>query len=157
MSERTPPERPYRPRDPDVTSRIMSKVRSKDTKPEMMLRRILWSRGLRYRLHVKNLPGKPDLVFKGPRVAIFVDSDWWHGRILREKGEDELRKHLRGARQDWWVQKLSRNVERDQEVTDALRRAGWVVLRIWTSDIRDDPETAADLVEEIVRDHQDRR
>lgn len=147
MTERRTPERPYRPRDPQVTSRIMSKVRSKDSKPELLLRRTLWHRGRRYRLHSKDLPGRPDIVFRSAKVVIFVDSDWWHGRILREKGEYELRKHLRGSRQDWWVGKLSRNVERDAEVTAALEELGWTVIRLWTSEIREDPEGAADQVE----------
>lgn len=132
----------------------MSRVRSKDTKPEMLLRRELWGRGLRYRLHVSDLPGKPDLVFKGPKIAVFVDSDWWHGRIIREHGKEELRKHLRGERQDWWVDKLTRNVERDQEVTAELRDRGWEVLRFWTSAIKDDVQEAADQVEEAVLSHR---
>lgn len=125
---------------------MMSKVRGKDTKPEMRLRRELWARGCRYRLHDRSLPGRPDIVFRGPRLAVFVDSDWWHGRILLEEGEDALRQHLRTKRQDWWVDKLKRNVERDHEVTERLREMGWRVLRIWTSEINDDVSAAADRV-----------
>ena len=105
---------------------------------------------MRYRLHRQDLPGRPDLVFVGARLVVFVDSDWWHGRILRERGELELRKHLRGERQDWWVNKLARNVERDREVTEELLRDGWRVMRLWTSDIREDPAAAADAVQQAV-------
>ena len=128
----------------------MSKVRCKDSKPELLLRRTLWHRGWRYHLHASDLPGRPDIVFRSAKIAVFVDSDWWHGRILREKGEDELRKHLRGSRQDWWAAKLFRNVERDSEVTTELQARGWTVVRIWTSEIKDDPKAAADQVEEVL-------
>ena len=128
----------------------MSKVRSKDSKPELLLRRTLWQRGRRYHLHASDLPGRPDIVFRRAKVAVFVDSDWWHGRILREKGEAELRKHIRGSRQDWWAAKLIRNVERDSEVTTELQARGWTVVRLWTSEIKDDPHAAADQVEGVL-------
>jgi DNA mismatch endonuclease (patch repair protein) len=140
---RRPPKREYKPRDPAVTSAMMSRVRAKGSKAEILLRRAVWARGRRYRLHDRGLTGKPDLVFKGRRFAVFVDSDWWHGRILVEQGEAALRAHLRTSRQDWWVEKLRRNVERDKEVSESLRQAGWRVLRIWESEILSDPEAAA--------------
>jgi DNA mismatch endonuclease (patch repair protein) len=140
------PTREYKPRDPAITSAMMSRVKNKNSKAEFSLRRALWADGFRYRLHDRELPGKPDLVFHRARVAIFVDSDWWHGRILHEQGEGALRMHLRTSRQDWWVRKLSRNVERDREVTGSLEALGWRVLRIWESDIRRDVATAVDRV-----------
>lgn len=140
------PSRAYKARDPKVTSTMMSAVRSKDTKPELLLRRALHQRGLRYRLHDRSVTGRPDLVFASPRVAVFVDSDWWHGRILQEEGETALRAHLRTARADWWVAKFTRNVERDAEVTAALEADGWRVLRIWESEILASLETAIERV-----------
>jgi DNA mismatch endonuclease, patch repair protein len=148
---RKAPTREYKPRDPAVTSAMMSRVRNKDSKAEFSLRRALWANGFRYRLHDRKLPGTPDLVFRGARVAVFVDSDWWHGRILREQGEEALRKHLRTSRQDWWVRKFSRNVNRDQEVTSALEAVGWTVLRIWESDIQKDLDVAVERVARALR------
>ena len=130
----------------------MSRVRGRDTKPELALRRELWKRGLRYRLHVSDLPGRPDLVFTRQRVAVFVDSDWWHGRIIRESGEDELRKHLRGHSQDWWVKKLCRNVERDDEVTLQLRELEWTVVRVWESELLENTRVVADNIETILQE-----
>jgi DNA mismatch endonuclease (patch repair protein) len=132
---RKAPERAYKPRDPRVTSAMMSRVKNKNSKAETLLRRALWNHGHRYRLHDRTLPGKPDLVFRKARTVVFVDSDWWHGRILQEQGEEALRLHLRTARQDWWVKKISRTVSRDREVTEALEAAGWYVCRVWESEI----------------------
>lgn len=143
---RKAPQREYKPRDPDVTSAMMSQVKHKNSKAEISLRTKIWASGARYRLHDRRLPGKPDLVFPSARLAVFVDSDWWHGRILREQGEMALRSHLRTSRQDWWVQKFKRNVERDEEVTRALTELGWRVIRIWESDVQKDATAAADRV-----------
>lgn len=143
---RKAPTRDYKARDPAITSAMMSRVRSKDSKAELILRREIWARGGRYRLHDRRLPGKPDLVFRAARVAVFVDSDWWHGRILREQGENALRAHLRTSRQDWWVAKFKRNVERDEEVTRSLEALGWRVIRIWESDILKNIASAAERV-----------
>lgn len=144
---RQPPKKEYRSRDPAVTSAMMSKVKSKDSKAELALRRELWRRGLRYRLHYKRLPGKPDLVFVGARVAVFVDGDFWHGRSFIEGGEAALRATIRGKRQDWWVAKIMRTVERDRKVTETLQEDGWKVLRLWESEIKADVAKAADAVE----------
>jgi DNA mismatch endonuclease (patch repair protein) len=143
---RKAPKREYRPRDPAVTSKMMARVKHKDSKAELALRHEIWARGARYRLHDPQLPGKPDIVFRSARVVVFVDSDWWHGRILREQGEHALRMHLRTSRQDWWVQKLRRTVERDEEVTRTLQELGWRVLRMWESEIKKDAAGAADQV-----------
>lgn len=143
---RKAPKREYKARDPAITSAMMARVKNKNSKAEMSLRREVWARGGRYRLHDSRLPGKPDLVFPSAKVAVFVDSDWWHGRILREQGEDALRAHLRTNRQDWWVQKLRRTVKRDQEVTTSLESHGWHVVRIWESEIQNDVTPAADRV-----------
>lgn len=143
---RYPPKREYKPRSPAVTSAMMSKVKSKHSKAEVALRRELWRRGLRYRLHYGKLPGRPDLVFVGARLVVFVDGDFWHGRNLVEEGEDALRATIRGKRQDWWVAKIKRNVERDKEVTSKLQADGWEVLRFWESAIKEDVHAVADVV-----------
>lgn len=113
----------------------MAAVRSTGSKAERLLRSALWRRGYRFRLHSKNLIGKPDIVLPRYHCVVFVDSDFWHARALVAEGEPALRAMVRGERQDWWVRKLSRNAERDMEVTRSLRQDGWRVLRVWESDI----------------------
>jgi len=114
---------------------MMSRVRDRDNLGEVALRKALWRRGYRYRLQVRELPGRPDLVFPRHRVVVFVDGDYWHGRALREGGDAALRQVIRGSRFEWWHAKLARNVVRDDEVTRALSAADWTVLRIWESEL----------------------
>lgn len=140
-------------RDPGVTSRIMSRVRSRDTAPELMLRRELHARGLRYRLRSK-LFGKPDIVFVGARVAVFVDGDMWHGHGWHDRGFSSMEGQFQNHRDPaFWVAKIRRNVARDTEVTRALRAQGWIVVRVLESEIRRDTSEAAAKIESIVRDH----
>lgn len=141
-------------RDPEVTYRIMSRVRAKDTKPEMMVRRRLWARGYRYRLHRGDLPGRPDLVFSSARVAVFVDGDLWHGNAWRVRELPSLAS-LFPTNTDWWVSKIERNMERDREVTAALEGLGWTVARFWESDILADADrVVAEIAELLERDGQ---
>lgn len=125
-------------RDPEVTYRIMSRVRAKDTKPEMIVRKALWARGYRYRLHRRDLPGRPDLVFPASRLAVFVDGDLWHGNAWKVRELPSLAS-LFPTHTDWWVSKIERNMERDREVTAALESEGWTVARFWESEILADP------------------
>lgn len=148
---RYPPRRKYQARDPVVTSQMMAAVKSKGSKAERLLRRELWGRGYRYRLHHRSLVGRPDLVFTRHRVAVFVDSDFWHARTLVAEGENALRATIRGARQDWWIKKLTRNATRDVEVTKSLTVEGWTVIRVWESEVLANPGKTADLVERILR------
>jgi len=141
---RPAPQKPHKARDPAVTSRMMSRVRGKDSKAELALRRELWRRGRRYRLHAKDLPGRPDLVFRAERVAVFVDGDFWHARSLVEGDEDTFCAIVRGK--ESWITKLRRNAERDRTVTAMLEAEGWQVLRLWESDVLEDVESAANLV-----------
>ena len=109
-------------RDPATTSRIKSAVRNRDTKPELLLRRALHRRGLRYRLR-RPLPGHPDLAFPGARVAVFVDGDFWHGNTWRLRGAASLDDYLDSlANADFWRQKIGRNIARDRAVEHELRR-----------------------------------
>jgi DNA mismatch endonuclease (patch repair protein) len=105
-------------------SRIMSLVRSKDTKPELVVRRLAHSLGFRYRLHRTNLPGTPDLVFSGRRKVILVSGCFWHGHTCG-------RCRLPTTRRDYWVAKIKRNKARDRRTIASLRRAGWRVLVVW--------------------------
>lgn len=117
-----------------------------DTRCELVLRRELWRRRLRYRLHARALPGCPDIVFPTARVAVFCDGDFWHGRNL----DDRLARLAQGHNGRYWTAKVRRNVERDMEHTAALTTDGWVVLRLWESDILRDVVAAADSVARAV-------
>jgi DNA mismatch endonuclease, patch repair protein len=110
--------------------RTMQAVKSKDTKPEWIVRRLLHAAGYRYRLHVSSLPGKPDMVFPGRRAVIFIHGCFWHGHDCK-----------RGARMpatnaEYWSAKISRNRERDRKHLDALRADGWKVLTVWECEIK---------------------
>lgn len=119
---------------------MMSRVGARDGRAEVLLRSLLWRSGYRFRVQAKGLLGRPDLVFKRYRVVVFVDGDFWHGRVLREGGEAELQHVIRGEKFPWWRDKLARNVSRDDEVTAGLRRTGWHVVRVWESEVLADPQ-----------------
>lgn len=133
-------------RTPEITHKIMSSVKSRDTRPEISLRKELWRRGLRYRKNYKKLPGKPDIVFTKLKLAIFCDGDFWHGHNWAIRGygslEDELQRYSKS-----WVDKITRNIERDERVNGELEQLGWQVLRIWESDIKADVKKCGDQVE----------
>ena len=112
-------------------SRIMSRIRSKDTKAEVLLRKTLWHLGFRYRKNYRKLPGTPDIALHRQNIAILVDGDFWHARDYCKHPGERIT-----TRKKYWRNKLSRNVERDKEVNDALTQAGWLVLRFWESDIQ---------------------
>ena len=132
------------PRDPVVTSRMMATVRNKDSRAELCLRRALHAAGLRYRLHARDVPGRPDIVIRSRRLAVFVDGDMWHGNPdeIRRRGRDSLA-DLFPSRTEWWVAKIERNMVRDREVTEILQREGWTVVRLWEHDVLADPAAAA--------------
>ena len=125
----------YRPRDPRATSKLMSAVRSEGNRAEVLLRKGLWSLGFRYRLYGRKLVGKPDIALPRWRTVVFVDGDFWHGRVLLEHGVEALRSSLKTERREWWVQKIMRTTGRDGLVTDALERSGWRVIRVWETDV----------------------
>lgn len=110
---------------PLTRSENMSRIRGKDTIPEMRVRRALWASGLRYRLHDKRLPGTPDLVFPGRRAVVFVHGCFWHCH------EGCPANRIPKTRTEWWAAKLNRNRARDAEVHSALEAAGWRVFVIW--------------------------
>lgn len=140
------------PRDPALVTSIMRKVRGRDTSPELALRRRLWRRGLRYRLHSKNLPGKPDIVFPRPRVAIFVDGDFWHGNQWRIRGLSSLDEQFADSpNAAYWVRKIGRNAVRDGDVTLRLEYDGWRVIRLWESDLKRDMDACVRQVLDVVR------
>lgn len=119
----------------------MSHIHSKDTKLEILLRKALWHRGLRYRKNYKKLPGPPDIALTRYRIAIFVDGDFWHTKGHQEHPGEQIT-----SNQEYWQKKLKRNVERDKEVNDELSDMGWLVLRFWDSDIKKDLQKCVDIV-----------
>jgi DNA mismatch endonuclease (patch repair protein) len=132
---------------------MMAAVRNKDSKAELALRRDLHARGLRFRLHARDVPGRPDLVIRKYRLAVFVDGDFWHGNAWRLRGLARLEDQFPSNR-DFWVPKLRRTIERDKEVTAALKAKGWTVIRLWESEVLADPPAAADRVEHALRAQQ---
>lgn len=139
------------PRDPAITSKIMAAVHATNTVPEMMLRRELHRRGLRYRLHT-SMPGRPDIVFPGSNLVVFVDGDFWHGYGWRERGFDNLDAQFDNhADPERWRAKIRRNMERDVEVNATLAARGWRVHRVLESTIRRDVQAVAEEVESLLR------
>ena len=120
----------------------MRRNKAKDTVPEVLLRKALWNRGLRYRLHVSHLPGKPDIVFPTERVVIFIDGDFWHARNWVELEK----KLLRRANAEYWIAKIQYNRTRDQEQRQALEEQGWTVIRFWETDITKHIEEVVETV-----------
>lgn len=139
------------PRTPEVTHKIMSAVKSKNTRPELMLRHALWNRGLRYRVNVKTLLGKPDIVFTRAKIAIFCDGDFWHGHNWAIRGLASLDEELSHYTQ-FWKDKILGNIHRDEEDTTRLQADGWKVVRIWESDIKSDAEKCANDIEKLYRE-----
>jgi len=133
-------------RDPETTHKIMSAIHSKDTRPELALRRALWRRGLRYRVAMKTLPGKPDIVFTKAKIVVFCDGDYWHGHNWALRGIPSLEEELAGY-SEYWQKKIRRNMERDKKNTAKLESDGWLVLRFWESEIKKNQEKC---VEEIL-------
>ena len=111
-------------------SEMMSKIRSKNTKPENKLRKALWGMGIRYRINVKSLPGSPDLVIKKYRLAVFVDGEFWHGYNWKEKKQAIKRNRA------FWIPKIERNILRDKQNNEKLRNQGYTVFRFWEQEIK---------------------
>ena len=126
--------------DKQTRSRMMSGIRSRNTRPEMLIRRGLHALGFRFRLHDRTLPGKPDLVFRKHRAVIMVNGCFWHAHNC------SLFK-LPGTRRDWWKRKFARTRQRDQEVLSGLEECGFRVLRIWECSFRGpNSQTVEDVV-----------
>lgn len=126
----------------------MSHIHSKDTKIEVQLRKALWKAGFRYRKNYKTLPGTPDIALTKCRIAIFCDSEFWHG-----KDWDVLKPRLaKGSNSDFWIKKISRNRERDIEVNKSLLFMNWTVIRFWGKDILKDTDTCIQIIRETIDD-----
>ena len=126
----------------------MQQVKNKDSKIEIMLRKELWSRGLHYRKNVNRIYGKPDIVFIGKIIAVFCDSEFWHGYNWEERKKD-FKSH-----QEFWIPKIERNIARDTEVTKKLESEGWIVLRFWGNEIKKNTVDCADIIQRAWEDRQ---
>lgn len=126
----------------------MKQVKSKNSGIELILRKILWDRGLRYQKNPQNVYGKPDIVFKGRKVAVFCDGEFWHGFDWKHK-----QKELKTNRK-FWISKIERNMKRDQEVNETLISSGWHVLRFWGREIRKNPQKCAQLIEKVIKNEK---
>lgn len=122
-------------------SEMMSRVRGKDSRPEMILRRLVSYLGYRYRLHRKDLPGKPDLVFPGRKKAIFVHGCFWH------RHDCTAGRQIPKSRQEFWVPKLARNAGRDKEVQEMLHKMKWGVLVVWSCQLKEMDRLESILIE----------
>ena len=130
--------------------RNMSRIRSRDTSIELLLRKALWKKGYRYRKNYRALPGRPDIALTKYKIAIFCDSEFFHG-----KDWDRLKVQLeKGNNPDYWIPKIMRNMERDREKDLALRGAGWTVLHIWGNDIKKDVDACVASIEEVIFDQK---
>lgn len=126
-------------------SKNMKAIKNKDTSIELMLRKELWHRGLRYRKNYTKIIGKPDIVFISKKVAVFCDSEFWHGF------DWENRKNDIKSNRDFWIPKIERNIQRDKEVIQTLTDDGWIVLRFWGRDIKKKLSECADIIEKAVK------
>jgi len=134
---------------PEQRRANMQAIRSKDTGIETLLRKELWKRGLRYRKNCKDIPGKPDIVFKGAKVAVFCDSEFWHGH------DWENRKERIGTNREYWIPKIERNMERDEEAAAKLTAAGYTVLRFWGKRIEKDLDGVVKDIEAALNSRYD--
>ena len=129
---------------PEQRRKNMQHIRSNDTKIEVLLRRALWEKGYRYRKNYKKLPGKPDIALTKYKIAIFCDGEFFHGKdweVLKPRLEQS-------NNSEFWIKKISRNRERDDEVNKKLLFMGWTVIRFWGDDIKKNTEECVRVVEE---------
>lgn len=126
----------------------MQQVKSKDSKIEITLRKELWKRGLHYRKNVASVVGKPDIVFKGKKIAVFCDSEFWHGYDW-EAAKEQIK-----TNREFWYKKIERNMSRDNEVNQELQAGGWIVIRFWGKEILRNTTQCADVIEKAFRERE---
>jgi DNA mismatch endonuclease (patch repair protein) len=148
-------EKEERTKEPRFEGRVtekshknMSRIRGRDTSIEVCFRKALWGRGFRYRKNYKLLPGKPDIVLTKYKIAIFCDSEFFHGKdwpVLREKLK-------RGKNPEYWIPKIERNIERDREKDRLLKSLGWTVIHFWGTEIKKNLASCLKVIEEVIFD-----
>lgn len=133
---------------PDQRKKNMKSIKSKDTRIEVILRKALWKKGYRYRKNYKPLPGHPDIVLTKFKIAIFCDGEFFHGKdweVLKPRLE-------KGKNSEFWVGKISRNMERDNEINKKLLFMGWTVIRFWGEEIKRNTDECVRVIEETIFD-----
>lgn len=138
------------PRDKETISKNMSRIRSKDTSIEVKLRKELWHKGYRYRKNYKKLPGSPDIALTKYKIAVFCDSEFFHGKdweVLKARLE-------KGNNPEYWIKKIERNRDRDVENDKKLLFLGWTVIHFWGKDILQNTEECIRVIEEMIWDIQ---
>lgn len=133
---------------PEQRHKNMQAVKNKDSQIELLLRKELWSRGIRYRKNLTKIFGKPDIAFIGKKIAVFCDSEFWHGYNWEERKKD-FKSH-----QEFWIPKIERNIQRDQEVTEKLETEGWLVIRFWGNEIKKNVTQCADIIERACKERE---
>lgn len=133
---------------PEQRRKNMQAVKNKDSEIELLLRKELWSRGIRYRKNSNKVFGHPDIVFIGKKIAVFCDSEFWHGYNWQIKKE-EIK-----SRRDFWIPKIERNIQRDIEVNQKLRAEGWVVIRFWGMEIKKNVSGCADIIQRALEERK---
>lgn len=129
---------------PMSRSENMSRIKGKDTSIEVKLRKILWARGIRYRKNCRDVYGKPDICLKGKKVAVFCDSEYWHGKYLSEG------RYIPKTNTEFWIKKIKRNMERDKEVNTKLAEKGWKVLRFWGEEINKELDKCVEKIMNVL-------
>ena len=135
---------------PEQRKKCMSHIRSKDTSIELTLRKALWHRGYRYRKNYKDLPGSPDIVMTKQKIVIFYDSDFFHGKDWYTVLKPRLEK---GRNPEFWIKKIERNMQRDNEVDKQLLFLGWNVIHFWGSEIDKKLDECIRVIEEVIFDN----
>ncbi|WP_034450154.1 very short patch repair endonuclease [Butyrivibrio sp. AE2032] len=131
---------------PEQRTKNMRSIHSKDTSIEICLRKALWEKGYRYRKNYKLIPGSPDIAITKYRIAVFCDSEFFHG-----KDWDELKERLeKSERGEYWIKKISKNIERDRRVDLELARLGWQVVRFWGKEIKTNTEKCVSVIEDAI-------
>lgn len=135
---------------PEQRRKVMKNIKSKDTSIEIRLRKALWHQGYRYRKNYKLLPGTPDIVLTKYKIAIFCDSDFFHGKDWHQVLKKRLEK---GDNPEYWVKKIERNMERDSQKDNALRFLDWTVIHFWGSEIQKNIGECIKVIEENIFDN----
>ena len=129
----------------------MSRIHGKDTSIEVRLRKALWHKGFRYRKNYKKIPGRPDIAITKYKIAIFCDSEFFHGKYWDDSLHAQI---LRGSNAEFWEKKIIRNMERDREINAELSALGWTVLRFWGKEIKKDLDRCVEIVEASVKERK---
>jgi DNA mismatch endonuclease (patch repair protein) len=127
-------------------SKLMSRISRKDTKPELEFRRVLWKAGVRFRIHSKSLPGKPDISNKALKFVVFIDGEFWHGHDWHRK-----KKKLK-TNAGFWIPKIERNIQRDKHINMQLESMGFRVFRFWDLQVRNEPGACLKQVLDFIGD-----